>query len=332
MIRVHYYVHGRGRGHATRSRAIIAGLRSAAVQVSVFAGRDAQSVFGNDCRPVQSVPPGLPLGLGSLLLRRIKEAEQLAARDMPQLILSDGDLPAVAAGKRLGLPTLAIGHGLVFAHCERPLSAPRLPWLREGVKARLASAGASHQVAVNFVPLKPRDPERTSVAFPSVQALPQVAEPGCGPVVCYFRDDNGAQFARWAMAAGYPVCTFGGRPVEGAKHLPFAVSAFQEALGAARAVISSAGSQLISECLFHGVPQLALYHPRDDEQRLNACMLSSCAGPSRGLASDACDATAVAAFLADCDPTQRWADAPGGAEQRVNVVDEVVRQTLRLAG
>ncbi len=48
---------------------------------------------------------------------------------------------------------------------------------------------------------------------------------------------------------------------------------FVEALRSAPAVVSSAGSQLMSECVFLGISQFALYDADDDEQRLNVEML-----------------------------------------------------------
>lgn len=305
MAHVHYYVHGRGRGHATRSRAVVAGLRAAGLGVRVFAGRDALPLFEGDCTAVDSLPTGLSPQLLGLVRQRIALAQREISRDGARLVISDGDLPAVRAGRALGVPTIAVGHGLVFAHCVRPSAMPRAPWFREAFKAQAASLGASHCVAVNFTPLQPKNAAQTTVAYPVVAPdpdagnTPSPALPKEPFVLSYFRDDNGAQVARWALAAGYPLVSFGGTAIPGALHQPFSFAGFRAALRAAHAVLSSAGSQLISECLHFGVPHLALYRRDDDEQHLNGRMLAAAAGPSDGLAFADCSAATVAEFLAD---------------------------------
>ncbi|MCA9706868.1 MAG: hypothetical protein KDK70_13530 [Myxococcales bacterium] len=71
MPRIHYYVHGRGRGHATRSRAVIDRLRAAGHEVVTFAGADALPLLRDHgpTRPVRSLLPqdgrGLPRRLGA---------------------------------------------------------------------------------------------------------------------------------------------------------------------------------------------------------------------------------------------------------------------------
>jgi UDP:flavonoid glycosyltransferase YjiC (YdhE family) len=59
----------------------------------------------------------------------------------------------------------------------------------------------------------------------------------------------------------------------GVRHSRHDHEAFCAALADADAVVSSAGHQLISECLQLGIPHLALYDQRDDEQHLNAQLL-----------------------------------------------------------
>ena len=312
---IHYYIHGRGRGHATRSLVVIRTLRAAGHAVRIFAGEDAQPVFPGDHTPVLSLPKGLGPRVPGLLVRRVQAAGAALLEDRPQLIVSDGDLPPMIAG-RGRVPTLALGHGLVFSHCRRPDGAPRGPWLREALKARLASFGASHCVAVNFAQLSPHRPARTTIARP---ALPADGAPAVSPsaevvrlaaqrpVLCYFRDDNGEAVVRAAVESEVPVVLFGrnqrGR-VPGVMELPFSADDFRYLLSNARAVLSSAGSQLMSECLFHGIPQLALYRAADDEQRLNAYMLRSVASCSRGQEIASCTTADVVDFIAGLPQTR----------------------------
>ena len=301
---IHYYIHGRGRGHATRSRAVIDMLRAAGYAVRVFAGEDARALFSGDHTPVLSMPLGIGWSLPALLYGRVRAAGRALRQEGARIVLSDGDMPSMLAGRLSGVPTVAIGHGLVFSHCHPPPGAPRAPWRREALKARLASVGASHCIAVNFAQLSPRAAQFTSLARPVLPmegARPDPARPAAdAPLLCYFRDGNGDAVAQAAAALGVPVILFGGAPevlLPGVTRMSFSAAAFHQVLLRARAVLSSAGSQLMSECLLYGIPQLALFQDGDDEQRLNAHMLQGMSLYSYGLPFGECSAEAIEAFV-----------------------------------
>lgn len=332
---IHYYVHGRGRGHATRSRAVIETLRVAGHRVRVFAGEDARALFSEDHIPVRSMPLGAGWSLPALLYDRISAARAALRQDDARLVISDGDMPAMLAGRTAGLPTLALGHGLVFSHCHPPPGAPRGAWFREAAKARLASIGASHCVAVNFAQLSPRTPRSTTLARPAlaVEGFSRATQgrlTADGPLLCYFRDGNGDGVAAAAAALGVPVVLFGGTQeaaLAGVTRLPFSRTAFVEGLMRCRAVLSSAGSQLMSECLLYGVPQLALFRPEDDEQRLNAHMLQTVSAHSRGMPFEDCTSQAIEAFLRGL-PVDTLSAAKGVPERTVTEVVVAVVQEL----
>lgn len=296
---IHYYIHGRGRGHASRSRHAVQALRAAGHVVRVFAGEDARALFDGDCTAIRSIPVGVDAQLPGLVRERVASAIEAAGEGQASVLISDGDLPAVLAAKRLRLPSIAVGHGLVFARCKRPHGVPRMPWLREASKALTASAFATHHIAVNFVDLPARDPSTTTLARPELDGGNRRDKPADGPVVCYFRDEDGEPIARAVAESGAPVILFGQATGDapGVSYSAISREAFEAAVQGARCVISSAGSQLMSECLLRGIPQLALHADGDDEQLLNVHMLNLLSGPSRGLARAACDAAAVRRFL-----------------------------------
>ena len=76
MASIHYYVHGRGRGHATRSLAVVETLRAAGHHVSVFAGQGAAPFFERDpdLLAVDSLMPGDGLQTFGKLARRLRLA------------------------------------------------------------------------------------------------------------------------------------------------------------------------------------------------------------------------------------------------------------------
>ncbi|ACY15695.1 glycosyltransferase family protein [Haliangium ochraceum] len=331
-IRIHYYVHGRGRGHATRAQAVIARLREAGCRVSVFAGRDAEAVLrapgvADEVHAVRSLLPGDGVRAAGLVPRRVAQAVAALRRAPADVVVSDGDLPGLLAAQLCRVPAVAVGHGLVFSHCQRPAELPRQAWQREARKARLSSLGSSRQVAVNFVPLQARG-ATTVVARPLLR-------PGLGPrdqdaaregeVLCYFRDDNGAEAVRALLAAGARVQLFGRRDpgIAGARFVPLDPERFAEALPRARAVVSSAGSQLIAECVALGVPQFALYRADDDEQALNVAMLRH-AGVGDGCDFGSLTAEQIERFLRHPPAPRQRADWP--APEVASAVWEQVRQ------
>lgn len=299
MARIHIYVHGRGRGHASRCARISDELLRRGHEVIAIAGADAVPVMTKvvPTEPVGSLPPSLGLATATRLAARVFDGLRRNRRARPDVVVSDGDLPGLAAARMAGIPVVAIGHGLVFLCCRAPVGAPRLPWLREAIKAGLSSFGASRRVAVNFVELPLRRPDAELVR-PPIERWPLAARRDA--VVCYFRD--GVDAARLELLAkvapGAQVFT-ARAPAE----VPAAVTvraldpgAFVAALAGARAVIASAGSQLISECIAHGMPLFVVYARDDDEQRCNAHMLVA-AGLGAAAPADALDEAALRQFL-----------------------------------
>ena len=130
MPLVHYYVHGRGRGHATRSRAVISRLREAGLQVVAFAGEAAEPLLRDHVttHPVRSLVPTAGREAPLLVASRVRAAVAALRRERADLVISDGDLPGTLAARIAGRPSLAVGHGLVFLCCARPSGAPAGPW------------------------------------------------------------------------------------------------------------------------------------------------------------------------------------------------------------
>src|SRR5690606_1597336 len=120
-----------------------------------------------------------------------------------------------------------------------------------------------------------------------------------GFVLAYFRDDNGARPLELALAAGAEVVCFSavspGLP--GLRsHRPDR-AAFAEHLRRCDGVITSAGSNVLAECVMLGKPALALYRRDDGEQALNA-RLAEHAGVAVARSFDALSAADVATYLA----------------------------------
>lgn len=287
------YVHGRGRGHASRARDLAAAFAARGHMVRAFAGPDALPMLASTVTTtaVASLPPRFAAATVSLLARRISHDFAIQRRARPALVVSDGDLPSLCAARLAGISGIAIGHGLVFAACPRPVGLPRAAWWREAIKAAISSAPAATRVAIHFTDL----PTRAGwvLARPTVRSWPTMQ--GRERLVAYFRDGIDASLLAILGSAGHPVDAFAPSGAEGV--MAPSPTAFAAAVAHARAVVASAGSQLISECLAHGMPLLAVYDPDDDEQRLNALLLRA-AGLGDAVARDRLDAARLRRFLA----------------------------------
>ena len=314
---IHLYVHGRGRGHTTRCLSIARALEEAGVPFRAFVGRDGIPLFSASypCTEVMSLPP-TPGRAALGIANRVRNAIASARRDRATAILSDGDLPGLLAASALRLPSVAIGHGLVFSECVRPPSLPRAPWLREGAKAAVSSVGAKRTIAVNFVPLEPRT-RRTIVARPSLDDRLR-REPNPDRVLCYFRD-GAPKVLHMLVELGVRPVVFAARApqIEGVEYETQGRERFIERMASALVVVSSAGSQLISECVGLGVPILAMYERSDDEQRLNAAMVRD-AGLGDGCSFDALTMRRL----------ERFVRTPAGASTEPFDAPDVARATL----
>lgn len=259
------------------------------------------------CTEVASLPP-TPGRAALGLARRVWDATKEGRRDRVSLVISDGDLPGLLAAHALRVPSIAVGHGLVFSECKRPAGLVAAPWMREAAKAAASSAGAQRCVAVNFVPLQPRT-SRVVLARPSLDPrLHREANPS--RVLCYFRDGAPEVLQRLVAHGERPVLFAAEDPqIEGVEYEPQDRERFIARLAEARVVIATAGSQLISECVGLGIPILALYAAGDDEQSLNAAMVLD-AGLGDGCSFQALTPSRLARFV-DSPPVPRPLQHPG---------------------
>lgn len=298
MKEVHYYVHGRGRGHATRALSVIPALERAGYRLRVFAGRAALPVLRPHarCGPIHSLMPDDVLSTVPKFVQRSVWACTRGLRQTPLAVVSDGDLPSSVASALVRVPVIAIGHGLVFSHCQRPPEVDADAWAREARKATRASHGSLRQVPVSFCALATT--ADSTVLSRHALGLARRRDRRGGGVVCYFRDDNGRHVVSALRACGVTPLVFGSvdPKLPGARFEPLNRIRFLAALAEADAVVSSAGHQLISEALELGAPHLALYATGDDEQKLNVEMLRS-AKLGDGAALESVDRAQVLHFL-----------------------------------
>ncbi len=267
-----YYIHGRGRGHASRSPVVRAALAQAGYRVQLHAGGDAMDLLSDDDVQLRSPLRRSPLSPLRLGLRTLEDGLRFASQ-RPDLIVSDGDHGAVLGGRLLRVPVLAIGHDLVFDRRVRLPSLPLAPLRAQRINA-LPSRAASRFVAVHFLPAESDHPGFRIARPEGPLQTPSLADPEA-PIVCYFRDGNGAPVAEALAKAGREVLLFGpgASPAPGVQAHPFSQQAFRTAMNRCSAVVGSAGSNMLAECVLLRKPVLAVYRAGDAEQHLNALLI-----------------------------------------------------------
>jgi UDP-N-acetylglucosamine--N-acetylmuramyl-(pentapeptide) pyrophosphoryl-undecaprenol N-acetylglucosamine transferase len=296
MARVSLVVHGRGRGHASRALACARALSDAGHALHVFGGGDSEHVL-RDMSCYTSIPIVRPgLGAPGGWFRRLSgDAERFAAA-APQCVVSDGDQPSLVLARRRKVPSVAVDHGLALTHGRLPVRPPALLRLYERLN-NAPLALADRLVAVHFLPFAATD-ARVAVARPDLRDDLRGPVARDGFLLAYFRDDNGRDALALALAAGADIVCFGERDPQlpGLRFHRSDRAGFADHLRRCDGVITSAGSNVLAECVMLRKPALALHHRGDAEQALNA-RLAEHAGVALGRSFEDLRARDVGEFL-----------------------------------
>jgi uncharacterized protein (TIGR00661 family) len=295
-MRIAYGVMGYGRGHAMRTGAVLPALM-AEHEVTVFAGGDAYEVLAPKFPTVRiptigyvynehgghSIPRTLrrnfgPMtdvllgGAGSALVER-----EFKARGV-EIVISDSEGWTHRAAQKLKLPRISYDHIGIIAYCKPHFPADlRLLGIRDAIAYRMLMGVPERILISSFYPAEP--------AYPNVKIVgPMLRE----EVLRVKREENPGDFLLAYFNKGEhqylphidralrqldgPVVVYG-TPYRGqVDNLEFRAPSnegFIHDLAHCKAVLSTAGNQLIGEAIHFGKPILAM--PEEAfEQRLNA--------------------------------------------------------------
>lgn len=323
-LRIAYGVMGYGRGHATRVRSVLPALLERH-DVTVFAGGDAVPVLAA-AAPLFRIPTlGYAYGyrgelsviatvarnfarmsdllLGGPGLDTVARALRDGAFD---LVISDSEPWTHRAAERLGLPRISFDHVGVIAWC-RPHFPPPL-WLRghrDGWAYRQVIGEPDRTLITSFYPVEPLAPATRTVG-PVLRTELQQAEPREGDYLLAYLNKGRHQYTpgldlalrRADTRVVIYGTTYRGR-IDNLEFRPPGNAEFIRDLAACRAVLSTAGNQLIGEAIHFRKPVLALPEPAF-EQQLNAHMVERMGIGARGRL-DALTAGDLEDFLAGCD-------------------------------
>jgi uncharacterized protein (TIGR00661 family) len=291
-MRLVYGVFGYGRGHATRALAVLPELERRH-ELLIVAGGMAYELLARE-RPVVRVPSldyryrdGALATVATLRENLPAVADlvcggpQLRAvvgtmRDFrPDVAICDVDPWTHRATAMLGVPRISFDHYGILAHCRPPVPrGDELRYARDVTVYRLLTGRPERVVVSSFYDAPPRHRDICRVgALLRDDVHPLRATRG-EHLLVYFNQP--AMFTDRVAAAldeaGMPAIVYGterrGRDGVCEFRAP-AQRGFLEDLARCRAVVGSAGNQLVGEALYFGKPLLVT--PEDSvEQRINA--------------------------------------------------------------
>lgn len=324
-MRILYAIHGYGRGHATRSLAVLPELAQKHTLLCL-AGGDAYTAIWPDF-PVVRIPTlsfAYIRGSGRVSLPRTLSRNLPAVLDIfwhgpvfetvrgivhefgPDVIISDAEVWSHRVGAELKIPRISFDHIGLMAYCR-----PQVPWWDRPAAwfnahcYRLLMGRPERIIVSSFYPVRSRRADVRCVgALLRKSVREQQASVG-SHLLAYF--NQGKHQLRPAIlnalaSAGLPVHIYGSdrRGQEGPlTFLPLSNLPFLEDLASCRAVISTAGNQLIGEAMFLGKP-VCVMPEACAEQRLNAAAVERM-GIGMQVSAGRFSADTMRTFLANLD-------------------------------
>lgn len=328
-MRIAYFIHGRGRGHAARAQSLIPNLKAQGWDIDVFAGGAAYEAL-KDIDGVNFIESVMPDSSLSLFPKRIFRDFRKLKRIKPDLLIADGDAPCTYAAKLLGIRVMVIGHALIFPYCHHEVDLPRAGLKKEMFKVKVATQMADFRIAVHFTPIQPINDE-TYVVRPdfSIDGNELSNE---GFLLSYFRDGNGIDLIHKLVEVGFKIKNFGQAiHLEGVDNFEPDNKRFHEEMKKAAGVVGSAGSNLIFESMAMQKPLFLLYKKEDFEQAANVKYVEK-ENAGVGSNSENLDLDKVNSFLQLMDQTKKNTNSIGVIPQLSDIVVEIVKRKFNFRG
>lgn len=279
-----------------RALSLVPALRAQGHDVHLYAGGDAIALLGDlTCVEVDPFVPG-PRLARRFAARFLPDRHRLSAL-RPDVLIADGDSPSLHAAASVGVPSIAIGHGLILAHCRLPIALPFHVRVREALSAASASWLAHRVIVVHWGVLESFDP-RAVVARPDPR--PELFEGDTlhsDAIVVYGGQADLSAYVRELHTRGHRLVVFGSAASapEGVVAEPPDVARFAASLRGCRGAVGTAGSNLITEVGALGRPLLAIAPRHMTEQQVNA-RLAERDGFAIAGAADEVDVPAIQCF------------------------------------
>ncbi len=296
-MRIAYGVMGYGRGHAMRTMSVLPNLMKQH-EITVFAGGDAYDVLAPlfptvriptigyvyNSRGSHSLPRTMARNLAPMadLLWRGHGSDcvdrEIKSRGI-DLVISDSEAWTHRAAQRLGLPRISFDHIGIIAYCKPHFPADLwLSGMRDAWGYRQLMGVPERILLSSFYPAEPAYPN-TSIVGPMLRDEVKRIKPHDGDYLLAYFNKGDHQYLphidRALRLLDMPVVVYGTSLRGQVENLDFRAPSnewFVHDLAHCRAVMSTAGNQLIGEAIHFGKPFLALPE-QAFEQRLNAYMI-----------------------------------------------------------
>ncbi|MGD0675772.1 MAG: glycosyltransferase family protein [Polyangiaceae bacterium] len=293
-MRIVYGIFGYGRGHATRAEAVLSEMRERH-DLLILVGGDAHEALSTRF-PVERIPT-LRYVYGTrgercvrlTLQRNLRHVADLAfggesfrsvvdrIRDFkPDVAICDADPWTHRAAAMLGIPRIGFDHFGIMAYCRPPIAwRDRLRVFRDVLAYRALNGHPQRVVVSSF--FDPDGPARgVRIVGPLLRDEVRRATPRSGDYLLVYFNQAQAQLTPRIEAELHalrlPVVIYGRRDRGRDGNVVFKQIGdpeFVDDLARCRAVLSTAGNQLVGETMHLGKPILVL--PEDTpEQRMNA--------------------------------------------------------------
>ena len=296
-MRIAYGVMGYGRGHAMRTQSVLPALMKDH-EITVFTANDAYEVLASrfptvrvpifhyrynrsgQLSTVKTVSENLA-PMSDLLLRG--EGMDAVEREFKargiELVISDSEAWCHRAAAKLGIPRISFDHVGILAYCKPHFPAALwLAGMRDAIGYR-ALMGIPERILISsFYPAEGQYPG-VEVVGPMLRDVVKATRPTRGDYLLAYFNKGEHQYRphidRALRLLDLPVRIYGtpyNGQVENLDFRPLSQDGFVRDLAGCRAVLSTAGNQLIGEAIHFGKPIFAV--PEDAfEQRLNAHMI-----------------------------------------------------------
>jgi uncharacterized protein (TIGR00661 family) len=352
-MRIAYGIHGHGRGHATRAWAVLPEL-ARQHEVQVFAGGDAFDTLSH-AFPVEPVPAlsfayqggarsswltlkrNVPLvadliGIGPATRRVVGRLREFA----PDVVLCDCEPLTFRAARLLAIPRIAFDHFGVLVRCK--VAMPWRDWaesLLDRAVYHLLFGGPERALVSSFF----QAPTRSSgirMVGTLLRAQARTLRPSDGGHLLVYFNKGAAQLTAPVMraleGAGVEVRLYGAGREGREGNLVFRAPGdlpFLRDLASCRAVLSTAGNQLVGEAMHLGKPLLVVPE-RTVEQRMNAAAIARL-GIGEWVAAERLTAECIRDFL---ENTARYSEtarlsARDGRDEAVEMLERWIAELAR---
>ena len=302
MARIFYSMAGEGRGHAARVSAMVDALRNEH-EFTLFAPGDAYDLLAPAYRetnvrvlkipglrfhytPKNAIHPMRTIREAGMYLLRfpwlVRKLRRIIREEHPDLIITDFEPALPKAAQECGIPYISLDHQHFLVVNDLSSLPQSLRWQAKlmGLVVRLYCRGQAETIVSSFYrpPLLPEFRDVTQVGVLLRQEILH-AQPQRGThLLAYLRRATAENVIKAFCEAGLPVRVYGlgTQPAVGpVEFRPISQVGFLEDLATCRAVVSTAGNQLVGEALYLSKPVLAMPEMNNFEQRINAHFLQA---------------------------------------------------------